>query len=153
MEETDIDELVRSAERLIQGARGPLKSVRVRSGDRSVELDWAEASVETARTVTTSTDHGTHHVVVTVDETSRPVGSYVVQAPLVGTFYRSPDPDSPPFVSAGDSIGAGQQVAIVEAMKLMNAVAAERPGVVLEVLVEDGTPVEYGDDLFVIVPA
>ena len=71
-----------------------------------------------------------------------------VTSPFVGTFYRSPSPDSDPFVEIGDEIVVGQVLCIVEAMKLMNEIEAETVGTVVEVLVENGKPVEYGDKLF-----
>ena len=74
-------------------------------------------------------------------------GVYVT-SPFVGTFYRSPSPDNDPFVEVGDEIVVGQVLCIVEAMKLMNEIEAETAGTIVEVLVENGKPVEYGDKLF-----
>ena len=74
-------------------------------------------------------------------------GDYVT-SPFVGTFYRSPSPDGDPFVDVGDSIALGQVLCIVEAMKLMNEIEAEVAGTIVEILVENGKPVEYGDRLF-----
>jgi acetyl-CoA carboxylase biotin carboxyl carrier protein len=74
-------------------------------------------------------------------------GNYVT-SPFVGTFYRSPSPDSDPFVEVGDDIAPGQVLCIVEAMKLMNEIEAEASGTIVEILVENGKPVEYGDRLF-----
>lgn len=74
-------------------------------------------------------------------------GVYVT-SPFVGTFYRSPSPDADAFVEVGDEIVAGQVLCIVEAMKLMNEIEAETAGTVVEVLVENGKPVEFGDRLF-----
>lgn len=71
-----------------------------------------------------------------------------VTSPFVGTFYRSPSPDAPAFVNVGDSISNGQTLCIVEAMKLMNEIEAELSGTVEAILVENGKPVEYGDELF-----
>jgi len=71
-----------------------------------------------------------------------------VTSPFVGTFYRSPSPEGEPFVEVGDEIAPGQVLCIVEAMKLMNEIEAEIAGRVVEVLVENGKPVEYGDRLF-----
>ena len=76
-----------------------------------------------------------------------------VTSPFVGTFYRSPSPDAPPFVEVGSTIREGQALCIVEAMKLMNEIEAELPGRLLEVLVQNGTPVEYGEALFRFEPA
>lgn len=74
-------------------------------------------------------------------------GEYVT-SPFVGTFYRAPNPSSPPFVKEGSSFESGQALCIVEAMKLMNEIEAEFSGTILEILVENGKPVEYGDKLF-----
>ena len=71
-----------------------------------------------------------------------------VTSPFVGTFYRSPSPEAPPFVDVGSNIRAGQALCIVEAMKLMNEIEAEFAGTILECLVETGSPVEFGQKLF-----
>lgn len=71
-----------------------------------------------------------------------------VTSPFVGTFYRSPSPESGPFVEIGDQVKAGQALCIVEAMKLMNEIESEHEGTVLEVLVDNGTSVEFGQKLF-----
>jgi acetyl-CoA carboxylase biotin carboxyl carrier protein len=71
-----------------------------------------------------------------------------ITSPFVGTFYRSPSPQDDPFVAEGQDIAPGQALCIVEAMKLMNEIEAEIRGTIIEVLVENGTPVEYGDRLF-----
>tara|TARA_Y100001968_G_scaffold72407_1_gene63788 strand:+ start:177 stop:674 length:498 start_codon:yes stop_codon:yes gene_type:complete len=70
-----------------------------------------------------------------------------VTAPMVGTFYRAPGPDEPPFVEIGARISVGQPVCILEAMKLMNELESEVSGEVVEILVENGTPVEFGQVL------
>lgn len=74
--------------------------------------------------------------------------SHVVTSPFVGTFYRKPNPDSPNYVSINDKIDKGQVLCIVEAMKLMNEIEADVGGTVIAILVEDGSPVEYGQPLF-----
>jgi acetyl-CoA carboxylase biotin carboxyl carrier protein len=73
-----------------------------------------------------------------------------VPSPMVGTAYRSPEPGAAPFVEVGSVVSAGQTILIVEAMKHMNEVVAPRAGKVVEVLVEDGQPVEYGEPLMII---
>ena len=78
--------------------------------------------------------------------------SHVVTSPVVGTFYRKPNPDSPNYVSINDRIEKGAALCIVEAMKLMNEIEADISGTVIGILVEDGAPVEYGQALFKIVP-
>ena len=67
-----------------------------------------------------------------------------ILSPMVGTFYKSPSPDSKPFVSVGESIAPGQVVCIIEAMKLMNEIESEFAGKIIEICVQDGQPVEYG---------
>jgi acetyl-CoA carboxylase biotin carboxyl carrier protein len=71
-----------------------------------------------------------------------------VTSPFVGTFYRSPSPEAPPFVDVGSNIRPGQALCIVEAMKLMNEIEAEFAGTITECLVETGSPVEFGQKLF-----
>jgi acetyl-CoA carboxylase biotin carboxyl carrier protein len=75
-----------------------------------------------------------------------------VKSPMVGTFYRAPAPDEPSFAAVGDRIAVGQTVCIIEAMKLMNEIEAEVGGQVMEVLVENGQPVEFGQVLMYINP-
>jgi acetyl-CoA carboxylase biotin carboxyl carrier protein len=85
-------------------------------------------------------------------EPAADAGTLVVKSPIVGTFYRSPDPNSPPFVDVGDRVKPGQVMCIVEAMKLMNEIEAEVAGEVLKVHPQSGQPVQYGDPLFTIRP-
>ena len=76
---------------------------------------------------------------------------HVVSSPMVGTFYRSPSPSSPPFVEVGTHVKAGDVVCIVEAMKMMNQIEAEKAGIVEAILVNDGEPVEFDQPLVTIV--
>ena len=75
-----------------------------------------------------------------------------VKSPMVGTFYRSPAPDEASFVNLGDRIRSGQTVCIIEAMKLMNEIEAESSGQIMEVLVENGQPIEFGQTLMYLDP-
>jgi len=75
-----------------------------------------------------------------------------VKSPMIGTFYRSSNPDSPPFISVGDKITKGQTVCIIEAMKLFNEIESEVSGTVVKVMVENSSPVEYDQVLFVVEP-
>jgi acetyl-CoA carboxylase biotin carboxyl carrier protein len=74
----------------------------------------------------------------------------VVNSPMVGTVYLQPQPDSPPFVKVGDTVTAGQTLLIVEAMKTMNPIPAPRGGKIVEIIVQDAQPVEFGEPLIVI---
>jgi acetyl-CoA carboxylase biotin carboxyl carrier protein len=73
---------------------------------------------------------------------------YIVKSPIVGTFYESPSPGSPPFVKPGDHVDAGQVLCIIEAMKLMNEIEADVAGEIVKRLANNGQPVEYGQPLF-----
>ena len=75
-----------------------------------------------------------------------------VEAPMVGTFYRAPKPDAPPFVAEGDVVKEGQVICIVEAMKLMNEIESKVAGRIAKVVVENGQPVEFGQPLFLVDP-
>ena len=79
-------------------------------------------------------------------------GLHVVKSPIVGTFYESPSPGSPPFVKPGDKVEAGQVLCIIEAMKLMNEIEADLGGEIVKRLVNNGQPVEYGQPLFSVRP-
>ncbi len=76
-----------------------------------------------------------------------------IKSPMVGTFYRSPSPDKPPFVKVGDMVDIGTKVCIIEAMKLFNEIESEVKGRIAKVLVEDASPVEYDQPLFLVEPA
>jgi len=75
---------------------------------------------------------------------------HVVKSPMIGTFYRSPAPDKPPFVNIGDIVDVGQPLCIIEAMKLFNEIESDVKGKVVKILVENATPVEYDQPLFLI---
>ena len=80
-------------------------------------------------------------------------GLIEIPSPIVGTFYRKPAPDKPNFVNEGDLVGSDSVVCIVEAMKVMNEIKAEVSGTVSKILVEDGSPVQFGQPLFLVKPA
>jgi acetyl-CoA carboxylase biotin carboxyl carrier protein len=77
-------------------------------------------------------------------------GLIAITSPMVGTFYRTPSPDSPPFVQEGDTVAAGKVVCIIEAMKLFNEIESEVSGKIVKILVENGKPVEYGQKLMLV---
>ena len=80
-------------------------------------------------------------------------GLKTIESPMVGTFYRAPAPDAPPYVEVGDRVTEDSVLCIVEAMKLMNEIKAEMAGIVTEILVENGQPIEFGQPLFSIRPS
>ncbi len=91
-------------------------------------------------------------------DTTAPAGKTVnksakeIVSPMVGTFYRAPSPEAPPFAEVGQTVEVGQVVCIIEAMKLMNEIKSEIRGKVVEVVVENAEPVEFGQALFVVEP-
>ncbi len=77
---------------------------------------------------------------------------HVIKSPMVGTFYRKPSPDAEPFVKEGDIVKKGQTLALIEALKVFNEIESDIDGKIVKILVEDGSPVEYGQELFYIEP-
>jgi acetyl-CoA carboxylase biotin carboxyl carrier protein len=75
---------------------------------------------------------------------------HAVKSPMVGTFYRSPSPDAKAFVEIGDTVAVGDTLCIIEAMKLLNEIEADKAGVVKKILVDNGQAIEYGEPLFII---
>jgi len=75
---------------------------------------------------------------------------HAVKSPMVGTFYRSPSPDAKPFVEVGDTVAVGDTLCIIEAMKLLNEIEADKAGVIKKILVDNGQAIEYGEPLFII---
>lgn len=116
-----------------------------------VHMQAAPMAAPSAQAVAPSTPFGGAH------ESKEPSladqGLVAVTSPMVGTFYLSPAPGEPAFVETGDRVSADQTVCIVEAMKIMNEVAAKVAGIVERILVENGEPVEFGQPLFAIRPS
>jgi acetyl-CoA carboxylase biotin carboxyl carrier protein len=131
----------RTAADLLAKSPRPPSTLNVRAGGISVEMAWqaTEAAQPAAAPAAAP--------VPLTSVPNAPAGE-TVTASTVGVFYRSPSPGAPPFVSEGDEITPGQQVAIIEAMKLMLPVEADRGGRITEVLVGDGDAVEFGQPLF-----
>ena len=84
------------------------------------------------------------------DPQALPRQGTVITAPMVGTFYAAQSPDNPPFVQVGSSVGAGDTICIIEAMKIMNPIEAELDGTIVAIMAENGQPVEFEQPLFVI---
>ncbi|MFI9526486.1 acetyl-CoA carboxylase biotin carboxyl carrier protein [Micromonospora rosaria] len=133
-----------SAIELARRASARPRRISVRHGDTSVEIEWEAGEGGPAAPAPADPAVGADG-----DAAS---GHEVVRSPVVGTFYRAPEPGMKPFVEVGDAVERGQQVGIVEAMKLMNGIQSEVTGRVVEILVADATPVEYGQPLIVVAP-
>ena len=87
------------------------------------------------------------------EETAADEGLVPIRSPMVGTFYTSPNPDAPPFVQVGSTVGANTVVCIIEAMKVFNEIAAEVSGTIERIVAADQEPVEYGQELFLVRPS
>lgn len=85
-------------------------------------------------------------------EAAAPANTITIKSPMIGTFYRSPSPDKPSFINVGDEIAPGKVVCIIEAMKLFNEIESEVSGRIVKVLVDDASPVEYDQPLFLVEP-
>jgi acetyl-CoA carboxylase biotin carboxyl carrier protein len=90
---------------------------------------------------------------ISAGEEKASVKTVEIKAPMVGTFYRAPSPESPAYVEAGQVVEPGQVICIIEAMKLMNEIKAEVRGKIVDILVDNAEPVEFGQPLFLIEPA
>ncbi len=136
------------------------------SGINEIEIKEGEESVRITRSAP-----GSQHAFVMPQHFSAPTASapapaaevstestgapalpegHAVTAPMVGTFYRAPSPGAKPFVDVGQSVSAGDTLCIIEAMKMLNQIEADKAGVVKAILIENGQPVEYGQPMFII---
>jgi acetyl-CoA carboxylase biotin carboxyl carrier protein len=146
-----------SALLLAGGFAHPPASLRLQAGDVVVEVAWA---VEAGFTPADPRVNGHGSAVPSdggdgADGANAGTGTaagLTIHSPMVGRFYRSPEPGAPPFVEVGDVVAVDEQVAIVETMKLMIPVKAEVAGTVAEVLCADGEDVEHGEPLFRLTP-
>ena len=143
---TDLTDLAAFVERMVQVAqRAGMAALSIKTEDLKLEL-------RSGSVVEVSSNSAPKSAVAPV-ETPIPftpdieMVGYVVTAPMVGTFYRSTSPTDPPFVQPGDRVEAGQLIGIIEAMKIMNEITADRSGTVLEVIADNATAVEYGSPL------
>nr|AJD20036.1 Acetyl-CoA carboxylase [uncultured bacterium] len=151
-------ELSRYVADLLEAVPGPLRSIRVTAGNVSIELEWPVVpDPVTAPAAAFAAPVAVAVGAAAVDTASPAAGPaapaddhHRITAPMVGTFYRALSPGAKPFVEVGDVLEKGRQVGILEAMKLMNAIESDVAGRVVEILVEDGAPVEYGQPLFVV---
>ena len=118
------------------------ESVRIARGGISSPTEEYVISNQTTQAVKTSTEE------IDIDD-SNASGNHI-KSPIVGTFYRKPAPDKPPFVEVGDHVEKGQVVCIVEAMKMMNEIKSDFSGTIKSINVEDGTPVEFDQNLITV---
>lgn len=139
---------------LLREFHSPPSSLRIQAAGVTVEAQWPQPEVGTAPTRNDPTRNGTVHSdqdqdgSATVRQTR-----HEVRAPAVGVFHVAPAPGAKPFVAVGDTVSPGDQVAIIEVMKLMIPVEADAAGTITEVLKANGEPAEYDEPLFALEPA
>ena len=152
------DDLLAIVRLIESGSR--FSDFRLRSGDIEVEIHRPNGEIgprpiaaEAAAGVTANVIPAAAPAAMGRDPISVPEGHHVIRAPMVGTFYRSPEPGAPPFIDVGAKVKADTTVCIIEVMKLMNSVAAGVKGTVTHVFAENAQMVEYGQPLIAIRPA
>lgn len=143
-----LSQLTATARRLAGDIPGPLHRIAVQLDGARIELEWAEGTPDRPDAVRPA---GGHAPAEEAGPAPDPPAA-VVRSPLVGTFYCAPAPGEPPFVTAGATVGPDTVIGIVEAMKLMNHITAERHGTVRSVLLSDGSPVEFDQPLVLLDP-
>ncbi len=137
---TEIEHLVRALAAVMR--EGTVTEMDVVFGSVSIHLSGG-SSVQRAQAASETTTSTTAHDI----EVAAGEAEHVVTSPMIGTFYASPSPGELAFVEVGDQVEAGQVIGIIEAMKIMNEITADRGGVVTAVLVDSGQAVEYGSPL------
>jgi acetyl-CoA carboxylase biotin carboxyl carrier protein len=151
--DTELDRSVwEEARDLVRRLEGTtVRRLRIESGEIKIEIERrVRAGGQAAVPVSAAAAEGA--VAAAGDGAAEPDSRHPILAPLVGTFYRAPEPGAPPFVQEGDVVDEGQTVAIVEAMKLMNQVKADQGGRVAEIAVGDGEWVEFEQVLIYLEP-
>ena len=144
----EIKELIR-----VFGRNTRLGSLKIKNGDFEIELEKLSAEISSVEPVAIAPSAAPEQKVLETEVNTAPAkaeekSGELITSPMVGTFYEAPSPDSPPFVKVGDRVRKGQTLCILEAMKIMNELEAEYDCKILEILVQDGQPVEYDTPLF-----
>ncbi|MGW0737827.1 acetyl-CoA carboxylase biotin carboxyl carrier protein [Streptomyces sp. NPDC002851] len=172
-DERVLEQLRDHAHKLAHDLPGSLRRIRVSRADATVELEWQEPAAPTPAPAPVAPPFAAYgpppwatapapqaapaEATPNTAPASDPVGETAeprvqVASPMVGTFYRAPEPGAEPYVSVGDRVEAGATIGIVEAMKLLNPVSAEVSGTVAEICAQDAEPVEFDQPLIAIVP-
>ena len=143
---------IRKIKKLIEMLQASdLREIEVKEGEESVRI--ARGGISSPKEEYVISNQATQAVKSTTEEIgiddSNNLGNHI-KSPIVGTFYRKPAPDKPPYVEIGDHIEKGQVVCIVEAMKMMNEIKSDFSGTIKSINVEDGTPVEFDQNLITV---
>jgi acetyl-CoA carboxylase biotin carboxyl carrier protein len=149
---TELSEL-RQLIQLVQ--KTGIGELEVSSGGRTVRISATPATVAMSPPASWPAAHaaqGGAQAEAPAAEAAKPSNTVAITSPMVGTYYRAPAPDADPYVEVGDMVQIGQTVCIVEAMKLMNEIESEVRGRIVQILVENAQPVEFGQKLFLVEP-
>ena len=140
---------IRKIKKLIEMLQdSDLTEIEVKEGEESVRI--ARGNSRTTEATPAPIIHSSASSPVEKNEVSLDKSGSIIKSPIVGTFYRKPSPDKPPFIEIGTNVNAGDVVCIVEAMKMMNEIKSEFTGKVSAINIEDGEPVEFDQSLIVI---
>ncbi|AMK75676.1 MULTISPECIES: acetyl-CoA carboxylase biotin carboxyl carrier protein [Methylomonas] len=126
-----------------------IAEIEIREGEESVKISRYSAAAPVQYAAPVAAPIAAAPVVAAAPVEEK-VSGHVVKSPMVGTFYRSASPGSAAFVEIGQSVSNGQTLCIIEAMKILNQIEADKSGKIKQILVENGHPVEYGQPLFII---
>jgi acetyl-CoA carboxylase biotin carboxyl carrier protein len=129
--------------------------IEIHEGEESVRISRASSIAPTVIAAPTpaapaASEAPPSTAVPNVPQRAHEPEGHIIRSPMVGTFYRAPSPGAKPFVVEGQSVSDGETLCIIEAMKILNQIESDKTGKVLEILVENGQPVEYNEPLFVI---
>jgi len=145
---------IRKLTRLLQAS--DLTEIEIKEGESSVRISRNATHIAPITTTVTSpipTANIDPASIQTDNIATDSNSAHTITSPMVGTLYQSPAPDAEAFVKVGDHVNKGDTLCIIEAMKLMNEIEAEYSGTVTQILTENATPVEYGQPLFIVIPA
>ena len=140
---------IRKIKKLIEMLQdSDLTEIEVKEGEESVRI--ARGNSRTIEATPAPIIHNSTNSPIEKNEVSLDKSGSIIKSPIVGTFYRKPSPDKPPFIEIGSNVNAGDVICIVEAMKMMNEIKSEFTGKVSAINIEDGEPVEFDQSLIVI---
>jgi acetyl-CoA carboxylase biotin carboxyl carrier protein len=156
-----LEEAYHSAFRLISSVPGPVRRIRLQAGEVMIDVEWLDpaqvAAAGTSAAAVVAAAGATAAAPVPSGDAATAADSaevlHYICASMVGTYYQAPEPGAEPFIREGDLIDEGQRIAILEAMKIMMPIEADRAGEVVKILVPNATPVEYGERLVAVRPA
>ncbi len=140
---------IRKIKKLIEMLQdSDLTEIEVKEGEESVRI--ARGNSQTIEATPAPIIHSSASSPLEKNEVSLDKSGSIIKSPIVGTFYRKPSPDKPPFIEIGSNVNVGDVVCIVEAMKMMNEIKSEFTGKVSAINIEDGEPVEFDQSLIVV---